>query len=332
MQIIIALVAWIILSLKGSWFTSIYRKWSRAGDTRQEKRSTKCHPDQAAVLKSMLVEFQEAQCFFMLATQIAVLISFGNQAKFYGPKDEAQLDMDNYLGQIIGTGGLLPISLVLFTLNNIGMISWYILILSGITLATSSATVIISTKNEDNGYTPSSLAGFYDTASIDSCGGYPPPIVFCDEVWYKSTISQYFDQKVLSWTYIFPLVVFSVILSQLLLTLPRLSRFVKGMLPQLSRLEGSKLVTYLNVLWIVAISILYLFAIYSYLANLYYLNKFGAIDTSNWTLGQIVAVTIWAPVLLKYIYSACCKFIPSAVFHIPLLYPTKFLVCICISY
>jgi hypothetical protein len=136
----------------------------------------------------------------------------------------------------------------------------------------------------------------------------------------------------LSWTYIFPIVVFSVILSQLLLTLPRLSRFVKGMLPQLSRLEGSKLVTYLNGLWIVAISILYLFALYSYLANLYYLNKFRAIDTSNWTLGQIVAVTIWAPVILKYIYSACCKFMPAAIFHIPLLYPTESLVCICISY
>jgi len=260
MQILIALLAWIILSLKGSWFTSIYQKWSRAGDTRQEKRPTKCHSDQVAVSKSMLVEFQEAQCFFMLATQIAVLISFGNQAKFYEPKEEAQLDMDNYLGQIIGTGGLLPISLVLFTLKNVGMISWYILILSGITLATSSATVIISTQNEDNGYAPSDLAAFYDTASIDSCGGYPPPIVFCDEVWYKSTNNQsgeYFEQTVLSWTYILPLVVFSVILFQLLLTLPRLSRFVKGMLPQLSLLEGSKLVTYLNGLWIVAISILY---------------------------------------------------------------------------
>jgi hypothetical protein len=332
MQILIALVAWIILSLKGSWFTSIYRKWSRAGDTQQEKCSTKRYSDQAAVLKSMLVEFQEAQCFFMLATQIAVLISFGNQAKFYEPKDAAQLDMDNYLGQIIGTGGLLPISLILFTLNNIGMISWYILILSGITLATSSATVIISTKNEYNVYAPSDLPGFYHTASIDSCGGYPPPIVFCDQVWYKSTNNQYFQQGVLSWTYILPLVVFSVILFQLLLTLPRLSRFVKGMLPQLSRLEGSKLVTYLNGLGIVAISILYLFDIYSYLANLYYLNKFGAIDTSNWTLGQIVAVTIWAPVILKYIYSAFCKFMPAAVFHIPLLYPTESLVCICISY
>jgi hypothetical protein len=312
--------------------TSIYRKWSRTGDTRQEKRSAKRHTDQAAVLKSMLVEFQEAQCFFMLATQIAVLISFRNQAKFYEPKNEAQLDMDNYLGQIIGTGGLLPISLVLFTLNNVNMNSWYILILSGITLATSSATVITSTNSENNGYTPSGLGSFYDTASVDGCGGYPPPIVFCDEVWYKSTNTQYFAQAVLSWIYILPLVVFTVILFQLLLSLPPLSRFIKGMLPQVSRLEGSKLVTYLNGLWIGAISILYLFAIYSYLANLYYLNKFGAIDTHNWTLGQIVAVTIWAPVIFKYIYSAVCKFIPPAVFHIPLLYPAESLACICISH
>lgn len=308
MQIFIALAAWIILSLTGSWLAAIYRKWSRTGDTPQDKRSTKYHTDQAAVLKTMLVEFQEAQCFFMLATQIAVLLSLRNQSKFYDPKDLAQLDMDNYLGQVIGTGGLLPISLVLFTLNNVDMNSWYILIISGITLATSSATVITSSKIENNFNPAFGNGNFYDTTtSIAGCGGNPPPIVFCDEVWYKQTNTQYYVQDVLNWIYIPPIVVFSVILFQRLLSLPPCARFIQKLLPQLSRLEGSKLVTYLNGLWILVISIVYSFAIYSYLANLYYLREFGAVDTGNWTLGQIVAVTIWAPVIFKYIYSAFCK-------------------------
>jgi hypothetical protein len=361
MQIFFAFAAWIILSLQGLWSTSICRKWltyiyRALSASFCRKWLTSIYRkwpgtrgiDQIAVLKFMLPEFQEAQCCFMLATQIAVLVSFRSQATFYKPKDIAQLDMDNYLGQIIGTGGLLPVSLVLFTLNNVGKMHWDIIILSGITLAVSTATVITSFDNSDISFENSnaslSLASFYDTASIDGCGGNPPPIVFCDGVWYEafnsleSAYNQAFVQTALGWIYFVPIMVFLVVLFQKLLSsdskekISRQFSRIKRMAPQLSRLEGPKLVTYLNGFWIVAISILYLVATYVYLTNLYYLKTFGAIDTSNWTLGQIVAVTIWAPVMLKYIQSAFRKFIPSAVFNTPLLYATKSPACIYISH
>jgi len=314
MQMFIALAPTILLCLTAPWLASIYRKLSRATNTSQGKLPVRSHIKQAAVLMSMLVEFQEAQCFFMLATQIAVLISFRNQSKFYEPENSAQLDMDNYLGQLIGAAGLIPVSIVMFTLNNGGMNSWYILFLSGITLAISSATVILSTTSENFGDNGAEYAGFYELPTLQACGNHPPPIVFCDTVWFKSTNLQGFLQDVLAYIYIGPIIIFSIILIQFLLSLPLVSHKGRKLLPRLYRLEGSKMAKILDGLWILLVSLFLLLATYVYLANLYYIAYFGAIDAGKWTLGQIVAVTIWAPVICKYMYSAICKSILSVAY------------------
>jgi hypothetical protein len=315
MQLFIALAATILLALSGPWLASIFRKQSKTRNISQNKRSTKSNTNQASVLMSMLVEFQEAQCFFMLATQIAVLVSFRNQSKFYEPENYAQLDMDNYLGQIIGAAGLIPVSIVMFTLNIGDMSSWYILSLSGITLATSSATVIISNSISIYGNTAADLASFYNVSPLQACGNHPPPIIFCDTVWSKTTTNtQNYLENILGFIYIGPIIIFSVILFQFVLSLPLVSRKAKKLLPQVYRLKGSKTATYIKILWFLAVSLFYLFAIYVYLGNMYFLSFFGAIDTANWGLGQIIAVTIWSPVIFKYIYSAICKSIPFAVY------------------
>jgi len=46
-------------------------------------------------------------------------------------------------------------------------------------------------------------------------------------------------------------------------------------------------------------------------ASLYNFVRFksgGAVLANRWSIGQIIAVTIWAPVICKYIYKSICKF------------------------
>ncbi|KAK0948698.1 hypothetical protein LTR91_027035, partial [Friedmanniomyces endolithicus] len=39
-------------------------------------------------------------------------------------------------------------------------------------------------------------------------------------------------------------------------------------------------------------------------AHLLLVNDFQTLDLKNWTLGQVIAVTIWVPVFLEYLYVA----------------------------
>ena len=90
-------------------------------------------------LTSALVSFQKAQCWFMLATNIASLVV----------KKNGGLDLGNYQAlfntyifiKVIAIGGYLPITFTLLNLHMINQLSWYPIILSIVTMAIATATL-----------------------------------------------------------------------------------------------------------------------------------------------------------------------------------------------
>lgn len=307
LQAFIILVPWFTLSVIGSYLASYYSKWRANYHTSVTRHPMKHPTDQAAIMKSMVVEFQEAQCFFMLASEIAVLSALGDQTRFQ-PKKAAQLDLDNFLAQTIGVGGLVPTGLALFILDRVNMASWYILILSGITLMVSSGMVILSTFIWNNIAPWDDPKEIFDAIAVDSCGGKPPPVVYCDAAWTSPhvTDNQYRVQEALGWMHILPLIVLTACFMRKLLSLHSVSCRLQQWMPQLFHLEDSNIGRKLDRLWTVVILILYLFAMCIYLTSLYYLYGINGIDRA-WNLGQIVSVMIWAPVIFKYLYTAVCK-------------------------
>ena len=90
-------------------------------------------------LVSALVEFQKAQCFFILALEIAaqIIISRG----LFKASSLQQLYNNYALVGSVAISGLLPITFVLLCLHTSKMKSWYIFILSTCAIAVSTVTL-----------------------------------------------------------------------------------------------------------------------------------------------------------------------------------------------
>ncbi|KAI4210508.1 MAG: hypothetical protein LQ351_006659 [Letrouitia transgressa] len=90
-------------------------------------------------LTSALVGFQKAQCWFMLATNIAGLIVM----KYGGlePRSLQKLYNTYIFIKVIAIGGYLPITFTLLNLHLIKSLAWYPIILSIITIAVATTTL-----------------------------------------------------------------------------------------------------------------------------------------------------------------------------------------------
>ena len=92
-------------------------------------------------LTGAMAEFQKAQCFFMLAINIAALIirnRGGSQ-----PSNLQQLYNTYVLIKSISISGYLPVTFTLFTLHLVDVVSWYLLVLSAVTVLVSIATLFV---------------------------------------------------------------------------------------------------------------------------------------------------------------------------------------------
>ena len=112
----------------------------RAGKEYAQKIGAKWGNKRLPTVISALTEFQKAQCFFMLAINIAAQINRGRGG--WQPTSLQQL-FNNYIFiKAISVSGYLPITLTLFTLHTVDMVSWYLVILSVLTVAISTATLV----------------------------------------------------------------------------------------------------------------------------------------------------------------------------------------------
>lgn len=137
-------------------------------------------------LTGALAEFQKAQCFFMLAINIAALVN--RRSGGFQPSNLQQLYNTYILIKSISISGYLPVTFTLFTLHLVDVVSWYLLVLSVITVFVSTATLFVignfSPGQDDLNY----LSQQASTGGPDSCGKNNL-LVYCYEAIgeYKST-------------------------------------------------------------------------------------------------------------------------------------------------
>lgn len=92
-------------------------------------------------LTGALAEFQKAQCFFMLAINIAALVNRNNGG--LQPISLQQLYNTYILIKCVSISGYLPVTFTLFTLHLVDVVSWYLLILSIVTVLVSMTTLFV---------------------------------------------------------------------------------------------------------------------------------------------------------------------------------------------
>ena len=97
-----------------------------------------------------LVDFHKAQCYFSCVIQITALALFRESKVFMGggysgpPADQSHDQFDTSILIVLATSGLIPVNLVLACIMRYGRHSWYLLILSLITTILATATLIAS--------------------------------------------------------------------------------------------------------------------------------------------------------------------------------------------
>ncbi|KAH0537951.1 hypothetical protein FGG08_005401 [Glutinoglossum americanum] len=349
MQIAIALAAWTLLRFFDTWTRNlIFCFMCPFGFSRAKQKAVACQKrlrgsSPHAALKTALVEFHKAQCYFMLALQIAALVALGAGFKVLEPKSYQQLFNNVALVGDVSIGGFLLVTFVLFCLHCEGMKSWYAFILSA-----STVFVSIATFTTVSGFRPSEADVQNPSGNFNSCGGNPSPTKYClDPFSYSNGRFQYltstdgtFGRSAL----IFSLVVLVLLfVDQCELFRPRddnnfdsrddnslgsrngngkqtrvngyewLKMWIKDW-PAWSRLESWAFLKWIwldtaerairsgTAILVLAIEIYYLVLLSNLIINLQSIFFNNGTTANSWSFGQIIAVTIWLPSLVEYIY------------------------------
>ena len=93
-----------------------------------------------------LVEFHKTQCFFMFAVQVSALASM--KARLFGATSLQQLQNNYCVITVLAFGGFVPITFILFELRMLHQKSWYMLLLSSLSVAMSAATYFTASNFE----------------------------------------------------------------------------------------------------------------------------------------------------------------------------------------
>lgn len=132
-----------------------------------------------------LTDFHKAQCFFMLATNTAALVVIRN-----GGLDCQSLQQiyNNWIFlKVIVISGFLPITFTLANLFLVGMLSWYIILITSLTVALSIATNAAVGKFNPSDSEMKDLANIATSGGPTECGGHNPGVYCFDPIEYDST-------------------------------------------------------------------------------------------------------------------------------------------------
>lgn len=256
------------------------------------------------IVHYILVEFQEAQCFFMTAIQIASIVAVSGHANLYGASRISDLTLNIQITRAISPGGIVPITFGLWLIHEAKMRSWYILVCSTLTVSLSIATFYLSSHWEPGiDHVPSPEN--YDT-DLKECGFNSPPLIWCGSMQRLSSRSS----DIIFWMNIPAVCVFVI------LVLVHVGQWIRDIMLKnewcrkaswhsFSLSRKAKIA--LNVVklcienLLAALSIMYPVTCLS--SNDYHWD----LDFSKWQFGQVIALSIWVPVLCKYGYWAFCR-------------------------
>ncbi|KAL6716184.1 hypothetical protein ACLMJK_005750 [Lecanora helva] len=155
-------------------FLGLRHGWPRAN--RRTRKTRVVAQRHLCRLLTSLTDFHKSQCFFMLATNIAALVAVNRGG--LDPQSLQQIYNTWIFLKVVAVNGYLPVSFTLANLYVVDMLSWYIILISAITVALSVATSAVVGKFEPSESDMKKLATFAATGGPADCG-YTQPGIYC---------------------------------------------------------------------------------------------------------------------------------------------------------
>jgi hypothetical protein len=167
-----------ILRFEELFAKTVRRKFPTNRESRYfpDSRQTKAVPrNQLAILQSALVEFQEAQIFFVIATQVAIVAVLKLGLGTFESYSVLESEANKTFLLLIDATGINTIAFVLLQPQSEGVLSWYILALSSV----GSVIALLSCYCSFTGSFALKVRPIPDAESLNLCGYKSPPISTC---------------------------------------------------------------------------------------------------------------------------------------------------------
>lgn len=261
---------------------------------------------------TLLVDFQEAQCFFVIAVQISVLYANSQGASFSGAQNWESLRVNREAVWSLANIGAWSISLTQITLFRSSMDSWYTLALSfvALVLAATASKLALLLDTADNVYKM-----FKNETGLDECGGNASMRTFCSA--YSPIFTLGVPRNVMFINVpILGLLCFMKVWTGYIDADTSLSQGKRlndkaldstGSTKSLERVKRIALMLVTLFLFSMEVLLLALLIIGLQSTQSMLVTLVEDETTNLWNVGQVVAVLVWAPVLSKYTYSVLCK-------------------------
>lgn len=259
-------------------------------------------------IATTLVEFQEMQCWFVFAVQIASILAIAvnsQEGTFWG-----EIVMNGALAFHISQNGILPMFLVQICLHNEGIRNWH----TFLGFATEYLLAIVATTQKIGFRQTFNL--FRQQNTIESCGGNPSPRTYCTTTRQADALNVTFFPHPLFYKLVFLIldsVAMIVLISdQFAWTLRRhhrakhwkLGRHKLGRWPEgASQRHWFK---FRRLFWS-SLEMCYLIVNLLYLVSLTKVIRPEIFMANRWSYGQIIAMTVWGPVIVKLFDLILCK-------------------------
>lgn len=262
----------------------------------------------SVAIATTLVEFQEAQAWFIFAVQIASILAIvvnSQEGAFWG-----EIIVNAAVAYHISQNGILPMFLIQICLHNEGIRNWHTFLgfMLEYFLAVIAATQTIKWHD--------AFDLFRSQSDLPACGGNPSPRTYCAAIGaLDGTQISFFPHPVL-YKMVF-LVVDSIAITVLLVdqlswTLRRHRRTKHIRLGGYHAGRGpvgkykQPWAQFKKWFWR-TLEVVYLVINILYLVSLIMVIDAESFAANRWSYGQIIAVTVWGPVIVKLLDLLFCK-------------------------
>lgn len=261
---------------------------------------------------TLLVDLQEAQCFFLMGVQVAVLIATSQRADFHGTFTIFSLRINRRANRGLANLGIMAVCLVQMTLRRFDLDSAYTLFLSLSTLLVAS---VARELGFDRNNMKATMNSINEIMPVEECGKLGSLRVQCSGQTRFSGLDNGFmviGQQAVYYTAFFML--FCAKLSRELSQEER-SDFLHRWTPRWLRRDWLRTTLKSSVTVILGLSEFFIgLSLCQNATELFYiiwLSDTGGASGSEmldggipptWNIGQVLAILIWAPVLFKFIY------------------------------
>lgn len=247
---------------------------------------------------NLLVEFQEAQVFFVLAIQIALLIATLRGAEFIDASSISSYLVNQQWIRQSAHFVLLPIVLNQLSLRRMCRSSVYSLLLCAVVLIMGAAVIYKTALS----YQQDKLWGMFSSKfSVQECGYNTSLRAYCSG---SSSFYLLPGPSVMPWIF----VLYGV------LVLEKVAIAVSGSKQYKVWHESPAVFKIMDTTRLGAAVVLPVFYFASEIALLVFIGKACYLIShmvtpgEDWNIGQLVAALIWAPVVAKYLYQILCMF------------------------